>query len=226
MVYLCCMQLNSVIFDMDGLLIDSEPYWAEAGAETLAQYDIKLTDEQYHTSVGLRTREWVEWWFAGFDIDSRFTPDAERTVIARAIEKIRDKAEPMQGVPYILEFFKKKQFNIGLASSSPLALIDVVIEKLGIAGYVQAVTSAEHLPQGKPHPSVYLQCAEKMNVLPMQCVCFEDSFNGLIAAKAARMKCVAIPDKMFKDQLRWNAADLVLPHLEAFGDQELQLLNK
>ncbi len=209
---------------MDGLLIDSEPFWEEAGAETLAQYDIKLTPEQYHTSTGLRTREWVEWWFNGFDIDSQFTPDAERMVISRAIDKIRNHAQPMPGVPYILDFFKKKNFRIGLASSSPLAMIDVVVEKLGIADYVEAITSAEHMPKGKPHPMVYLECAEKMNVLPMQCLCFEDSFNGLIAAKAARMKCVAIPDKNFRDQLRWNAADLVLPNLEAFGERELAML--
>jgi mannitol-1-/sugar-/sorbitol-6-/2-deoxyglucose-6-phosphatase len=218
------MQLKAVIFDMDGLLINSEPFWEEAGAETLAQYDIALTEEQYHTSTGLRTREWIEWWFRGFNIDTRFTEDAERTVIARAIDKIRANAEPMPGVAYILDFFRKRNFNIGLASSSPMALIDVVVEKLGIAGYVEAITSAELLPQGKPHPQVYLQCAAKMNVSPMQCVCFEDSFNGLIAAKAARMKCVVIPDNRFIDQPRWNAADLILTNLSDFGAEELSQL--
>ena len=218
------MLLNTVIFDMDGLLIDSEPYWAEAGSEVLARYNIALTEEQYHTSTGLRTREWIEWWFGIFEIDSRLTEDAERTIIGLAIEKIRDKASPMAGVEHILRFFREQKFKIGLASSSPLVLIDVVIEKLGLTDLVEAKTSAEFLPKGKPHPQVYLECAEMMKVYPMQCLCFEDSFNGLIAAKAARMKCVVIPDQRFSSQLRWNAADLVLSSLEQFGEKELRLL--
>ncbi|HTF31007.1 MAG TPA: hexitol phosphatase HxpB [Flavitalea sp.] len=211
------MQITTVIFDMDGLLIDSEPFWAEAGSETLAKYDIRLTTEQYHTSTGLRTREWIEWWFGNFNIDSSYVQDAEETIIAAAINKIRDNAESMQGVEYIFDFFKNHGFKIGLASSSPMALIDVVVEKLGIADFLDAKTSAELLPNGKPHPQVFLDCAALMDVLPMECVCFEDSFNGLIAAKAARMKCVVIPEHKFSGELRWNAADLILKSLNDFG---------
>ncbi|RYY13143.1 MAG: hexitol phosphatase HxpB [Chitinophagaceae bacterium] len=218
------MQLKTVIFDMDGLLIDSEPFWAEAGSETLARYDIRLSEEQYHTSTGLRTREWIEWWFTAFNIDLKYTEAAEQTIVATAIDKIRDNANPMPGVNFILDFFRSRGFKIGLASSSPLALIDVVIEKLDITAYIDAKTSAEYLPKGKPHPQVYLNCAAKLNVQPMECLCFEDSFNGLIAAKAARMKCVAIPDKHFASQLRWNAADLVLGSLDQFDDKKLALL--
>ncbi|RYF93926.1 MAG: hexitol phosphatase HxpB, partial [Chitinophagaceae bacterium] len=212
----------TVIFDMDGLLIDSEPYWAEAGSETLARYDIRLTEEQYHTSTGLRTREWIEWWFGNFNIDLKYALEAENTIVAAAIDKIRSNANPMPGAGYIFEFFKKQNYRIGLASSSPMALIDVVVEKLGIGNYIEVKTSAEMLPKGKPHPEVYLQCAAKLDVLPMQCVCFEDSFNGLIAAKAARMKCVAIPDKHFATELRWNAADVVLTSLNQFDEELLR----
>ena len=218
------MALSTVIFDMDGLLIDSEPFWEEAGAETLKQYDIQLTREQYQDTTGLRTREWIDWWFGYFNIDKQFSADAERTIIAKAIEKIRDHAEPLPGVEYIFRFFREQHFQIGLATSSPVALIDVVAEKLKITGFLNAISSAELLPNGKPHPQVYLHCAEKMNVRPVDCICFEDSFNGMIAAKAARMKCVVIPSKDNYDAMRWNAADLKIPGLEHFTIEELTLL--
>lgn len=215
------MQLTTVILDMDGLLIDSEPYWAEAGSETLASYDIRLTEEQYHTSTGLRTAEWIDWWFGNFNIDKRHAAQAEKTIIAAAIEKIRDYAAPMDGIEYIFDFFRKQNYHIGLASSSPMALIDTVIDKLQIGKYIEAKTSAESLPNGKPHPQVYIDCARMLNVQPMECVCFEDSFNGMIAAKAARMKCVAIPDPRFFRQLRWQAADLVIGKLTEFSHEQL-----
>lgn len=218
------MALTTVIFDMDGLLIDSEPFWEEAGSETLEQYKIQLNPEQYRSTVGLRTREWIDWWFGYFEIDRRFSEDAERTIIAKAIEKIHASALPMPGVPEIFHLFKQQGFKIGLATSSPLALVDVVAAKLGISDFLDAISSAELLPNGKPHPQVYLQCAEQLNSRPVDCLCFEDSFYGMIAAKAARMKCVVIPAPAHYSLSRWDAADLKLSSLEQFTINELNLL--
>src|SRR5580765_8311970 len=126
------MILNTVIFDMDGLLIDSEPYWQEASVETLAQFDVLLTMEQYHFTTGLRTKEWLEYWFNHFRIDMRYANDTGEKIVEKAIEKIKNKGQIMPGVDYILSFFKDKKFKIGIATSSPPALIEVVVEKLGI----------------------------------------------------------------------------------------------
>lgn len=210
------MQYKAAIFDMDGLLIDSEPLWREAGRETLAAYDKILTDEQYHTSTGLRTEEWVEHWFQYFDIDMQHAPDAVTTIIQKAIEKIRDYGQPLPGVEKVISLFREKHFKLGLATSSPLSLADVVLQKLGLQNTFDAVTSAEYLPYGKPHPLVYLNCAETLGVSPTQCIAFEDSFNGMIAAKAARMKCVVVPAKEDFDLLKWEAADLKIKSLEDF----------
>ena len=87
------------------------------------------------------------------------------------------------------------------------------------------MTSAQFLEFGKPHPEVYLACAAELQSLPVRCICFEDSFNGMIAAKAARMKCVVVPDQQMRRQSRWNAADLQLDSLLHFGDNELKLFH-
>jgi mannitol-1-/sugar-/sorbitol-6-/2-deoxyglucose-6-phosphatase len=219
------MLLNTVIFDMDGLLINSEPYWQEAGIETLLRFDVALTLEQYHLTTGLRTKEWIEYWFSYFNIDMRFAKEAEAAIVKKAIEKIKAKGQAMPGVDYILSFFKDRQFTIGLATSSPHSLIEVVVEKLGIHHFFDIYSSAETLLYSKPHPQVYLQCAEQLEVSPLECLCFEDSFNGMISVKAARMKCVIIPASDLYAQPKWSAADLKLGSLDEFNEEALKSLS-
>ncbi|MBS1933036.1 MAG: hexitol phosphatase HxpB [Bacteroidetes bacterium] len=213
------MQINTVIFDMDGLLIDSEPYWQEAGIETLQQFDVALTLEQYHYTTGLRTKEWIDYWFHYFNLDKRFAKKAEEDIVDKAIEKIAAHAQPMPGVDYIFDFFREKKFKIGLATSSPVALINVVAEKLGIGKYLNGYSSAELLPFSKPHPEVYLNCAQILQSSQLECICFEDSFNGMISVKAARMKCVVIPAIDQYELPKWGAADVKIRSLAEFGGE-------
>ena len=132
----------------------------------------------------------------------------------------------MPGLNYIFDFFSTRNFKIGLASSSPLELIGLVMRIAGIEKHVQAVSSAETLTYGKPHPEVYLNCAEQLGSNPLNCICFEDSFNGMISAKAARMKCVLVPHHSQLKEERWSAADLKLSSLQNFGELHLGLLNR
>jgi len=141
---------------MDGLLIDSEPLWEEAGSETLKEFGKVLTPKQYSSSTGLRTEEWISHWFRFFDISMQHVTAATNTIIQKAIDKIAAKAEPMAGVDYILHFFRENNFQIALASSSPMELIDVVVDKLNIRSQFHVLTSAQHLAFGKPHPEVFL----------------------------------------------------------------------
>jgi HAD superfamily hydrolase (TIGR01509 family) len=223
--YICAMQLETVIFDIDGLLVDSEPLWNEAAAETFLHYEVKLTDEQYQTTTGLRTKEFLQWWLTYFKIAETELPIAEKKIIRLVLEKIAQKATIMPGVPYIFDFFARRDFKIGLATSSPPALIELVMDMAGIRSYVQAATSAEDLLLGKPHPQVYLNCAAALETKPVNCVCFEDSFNGMIAAKSARMKCVVVPHGSQIKNERWGAADLKLSSLQNFGELHFNMLN-
>ncbi len=219
------MPLNTVIFDIDGLLINSEPLWHEAATEVFKQYGVTMNNAQYATTVGLRTKEFVHGWFSHFNIPMSETANAESRIVSLVLQKIEQKATILPGVAHIFDFFTKKAFKIGLATSSPPALIDLVVHMTGIGPYLTATSSAEDLPYGKPHPQVYLDCAHKMQSSPLACICFEDSFNGLIAAKAARMKCVVIPDNAVSKQERWGAADLKLSSLQNFGALHFDMLN-
>lgn len=218
------MRYNSVIFDMDGLLIDSEPLWQEAGQEVLSLYNIQLTDEQYHSSTGLRTPEWIDYWFSYHQIDKLKAPGAIEHIEEAALQKIRESGRIMPGVEYIIDFFTQRNFHLGIASSSPMRLINVVVDKLNIRSYLHAITSAESLAYGKPHPQVFINCAEELSVPPHQCIVFEDSFNGLIAAKAAKMKCVVVPHHAVYNSPRWSAADLIINSLTNFDEKIMKEL--
>ncbi len=219
------MELKAAIFDIDGLLIDSEPLWNEAAAEVFSQYGVNLSEEQYKTTTGLRTKEFVQWWFSYFRIDPGEQAGAEKKIVASVLEKIENKGRIMPGVAHIFDFFTRKNCKLGLATSSPPALIDLVVGMTGIGPYLQATSSAEDLPYGKPHPQVYLNCAALLATDPVACICFEDSFNGLLAVKSARMKCVVVPHASQAREERWGAADLKLSSLQNFGELHFNMLN-
>ena len=212
------MELNTVIFDMDGLLIDSEPLWNEAASEIFNTYGVRLSEQQYATTTGLRTREFLVFWFNYFKIPVEHIHDAEIKIIDKVIELVKQKGRPLPGVSHIFNFFTERNFRIGLATSSPPRLIDVVIDLLGIRDRLQAIASANDLMYGKPHPEVYLHCAGQLSVLPAQCICFEDSYNGMIAVKAARMKCVMVPSSKESNRPVWEAADLKISTLQNFNE--------
>jgi sugar-phosphatase len=123
----------------------------------------------------------------------------------------------MPGLIEIIEWLSAKKIPMALASSSPMQLINGLMKHYGIFNVFQVICSAEHEEQGKPHPAVFLTTSRKLALLPEELLVFEDSFNGVIAAKAARMKCVAIPAKEHYNQTRFTAADLVLPSLSVFA---------
>lgn len=222
--YIWGMKLNTVIFDMDGLLIDSEPLWKRAAEELFEGMGIRLTPQDYAKTTGLRTKEFLQHWFIHFSIGSTRLDEAETRIVNRVVDLVKEYGRPMPGVHHIFSFFKTQDFNIGLATSSGPALIEVVIELLGIKSELKAISSAEGLAYGKPHPEVYLNCAGKLGVQPRQCICFEDSYNGMIAAKAAGMKCVVVPEASNQQKPVWEAADLKIPSLENFSSTHLKNL--
>ena len=210
------MKTQAVIFDMDGLLIDSEPLWQEAGAEALATYVIVLKHEDYIKTTGLRTPEWIDYWFRHFNITETNTAGVIRRIEDNALGKILQRGTMMPGVQEIITFLHEKKIDLAIASSSPYRMIEAVIGKLNIGAYLKNYTSAESLAYGKPHPQVFIECANVLQANPTQCLVFEDSFNGMIAAKAAKMRCVVVPGTAAYHESRWDAADAKMRQLGDF----------
>ncbi|MEI7733920.1 MAG: hexitol phosphatase HxpB [Ferruginibacter sp.] len=218
------MQLNTVIFDMDGLLIDSEPLWNEAAAAIFSNYGIQLTPAQYATTTGLRTREFVQWWFSHFSINSYNAEKVDKEIVNMVIALVKQKGKPLPGISHIFNFFIDRNFKIGLASSSPMELINVVVDLLDIRTHIKYISSASDLEHAKPHPEVYLNAAKNLLSAPSECICFEDSFYGMIAVKSAAMKCVVVPGHADAKNPKWGAADLKISSLQNFNELLLQTL--
>ena len=218
------MKITTAIFDMDGLLIDSEPLWYESALESMNKFGVQINQEEYYQTTGLRTKEFLQHWFSVFNIDHIHISETEVDITQRVIEKVNANGVSMDGAVEAIELVQQMGLKIGLASSSPLSLIEAVLEKINLKDFFTARTSAEYLPFGKPNPQVFIDCANALKSRPIECICFEDSFNGLIAAKAARMKCILVPHPEQFSENKWNIADLKLSSLLALNQDSLKKL--
>ena len=202
------MKYDGVLFDMDGILIDSEPFWRQAEVEVFATVGVELTLDECAETMGLRIDEVV----------ALRAPEADRTKTALAIvdrveELVRAQGKPLLGAQESLEKIAELGLPCGLATSSSIRLLEATLETLGFRSFFEIVHSAEVETYGKPHPSVYIHAAEKLGVEPSRCFAIEDSVNGVIAAKAAKMMTIAIPEHEYRADKRFNVADLQLGSL-------------
>lgn len=212
-------KIKAVIFDMDGVLIDSEPLWKIAMENTFSKVGCNLTRKDFQKTVGLRIDEVIRYWHQQVGWDNYTQEEVEQLIIHELIELIKSKPEPLEGVIETLQFLFDKGVKVGLATSSYTILIHTVLHELDIVQYFQVTHSAEHEVYGKPHPAVYLSVAERLNVEPQACLVIEDSLNGIISGKAARMQVVCIPEKSHHPEPKLMLAD------ETYSNM-LLLLNK
>jgi len=209
-------KIEAVIFDMDGVLIDSEPLWKIAEVQAFAKVGLNLTYTDCEETVGLRIDQVVALWYEKVKWTNRTVKEVEDDIVDILIREIKEQGAALNGVEEALKQVKSSGLKIGLATSSYQRIINAVVDKLGIAHYFDVMHSAEYEVLGKPHPAVFLTCAQKLGVDPTNCLVIEDSFNGIIAAKAARMKVIAIPEKSHQNDARLVIADMKLESLTAF----------
>lgn len=207
---------EAVIFDMDGVLIDSEPLWKIAMEQTFREVGSTLTKQDFQQTVGLRLDEVIHYWYKHEAWQGVGPKEVENRIVHRMVDLIQANGEPLPGVVETLHFLNSLNIKIGLATSSYAILIETVLEVLNLKNSFHVTHSAEHESYGKPHPAVYLHVANQLNVSPLSCLVIEDSLNGIISGKAARMKVVCIPEKSHHPEPKLNLADYHFDSMQAF----------
>jgi beta-phosphoglucomutase-like phosphatase (HAD superfamily) len=185
-------KFKACVFDMDGVLIDTEPVWRQVELDVFARVGVQLTDEQLRDTWGMRIEEVVDHWYQERPWNGIRPHAVQREIVREMVEHVRQHGEPMEGALDAVNVARSIGFRIAIASSSSRELIDAVVERLGIGSLIDAVCTADDEERGKPDPGVYLSAAQALDVVPSQCVAIEDSPVGVAAAVAAGMRCIGV----------------------------------
>jgi HAD superfamily hydrolase (TIGR01509 family) len=204
--------IKAVIFDMDGVMIDSEPLWEKTERKLLARRGIDYSPEYRDQIVGLNQNDSGTLLIDTFKLEETVS-DIINERVDILTEIYEEELELVPQLVPLLEDLRMENYPLAVASSSPLRVVDFVLEMFSLHEYFLEVVSGDCAENGKPHPDIYLQTAERLGVKPEDCIAIEDSINGVKSAKAAGMFCIAIPDKRLSPD-KFNEADMIMDSLE------------
>ncbi len=204
--------MRATLFDMDGLLIDSEVLWHRAEVEIFVSLGVPISEDEDRKTKGMFVAEVVSYWYQHYPWRGASTDE----VVARLLDRVGDLVESrgrlLPGAIRALDLAAERG-PVALASSTPYALIERCLAHFDLGTRFASVNSAETEPFGKPHPGVFLSSAANLKVPPTSCLVFEDSSAGVLAAKAGRMSVVAVPTPLDRGLPAFGLADLVLESL-------------
>ena len=217
---------QAIIFDMDGLLVDSEPIWQEVAIEVFQSVKVPLTVEICQEATGLGTTEFVKYIAARFSWNHKSHDQIGEEILDLAHERIGASACAMPGAMELVRFFYEYKIPLAVASASPMNIIEIVLDRLGLRPYFTLWHSALLEAHNKPFPDVYLGAARRLGVDPTTCLAFEDSGNGLRSALAAGLLTVSVPAPYEYHDAKFDQATLKIPSLRDFDQNIFDTLLK
>ena len=209
--------IEAIVFDMDGVLVDTEHLWDEVREELTDEWGGRYTPEAQQAMMGMSSREWSR--YLHETVGLREPPEViNAEVVRRMLARYETGMPVVPGAVETVDRLATAGFRLALASSSTRELIDAVLRELGLAALFEVTVSSEEVARGKPAPDVYLEAARRLGVPPARCAAVEDSASGIRAAHAAGMRVIAYPNRHYPpadDVL--SLADTVVPRLVEIG---------
>jgi beta-phosphoglucomutase-like phosphatase (HAD superfamily) len=205
--------IEAVLFDLDGVIVDSEPWWHAVRVEWAAARGLTWTEDDNRACMGRNSRDWARIMQERLRLDLTI-PQIERVIMDALVEKYAH--EPAPRVPGAVEAVARiaASFPSAIASSAHPAVIRAALRSVGLAECFRVIVSADDVPAGKPAPDVYLEAARRLGVPPERCLVVEDSLNGVLAGRAAGMTVVLVPNPSFlPGEGTAEAADFVIARL-------------
>jgi mannitol-1-/sugar-/sorbitol-6-/2-deoxyglucose-6-phosphatase len=212
---------SASIFDMDGLLLDSEVLWHEAEIEILGALGVPLSADGCRTTKGMFVNEVTRHWFELYPWAGPTPDEVAVTVVDRVIELVLTRGTLKPGAEHAIDLCAGRGLPLAVASSSEYRLIDAALLHFGLRSRFAVIHSAEEEQYGKPHPAVFLTAAARLAAVPKQCLVWEDAPAGVLAAKAASMACIAVPEAGQGHHPAFGLADLVVDSLLEVDDGAL-----
>jgi HAD superfamily hydrolase (TIGR01509 family) len=217
--------IDAVIFDLDGVLLDSESAWLDAKRAVVDEWGGRWKEEASRAMLGMSAPEWSVYMRDELAVD-RAPEEIDAEVVKRLLEVYRERMPLLPGAVEAVERLAAR-WPLGLASSSNLEVIEVVMEAGGFARHFDTWVSSEEVARGKPAPDVFLEAARRMDADPTACAAIEDSHNGILAAHAAGMAVVALPNHEFPPGEEALAkADHVLDSLDGLTVEAISGLSR
>jgi HAD superfamily hydrolase (TIGR01509 family) len=207
------VSIAATLFDMDGLLIDSEILWHQAEVEIFGSLGVPLFESSSRSTKGVFVNEVVEYWFARYPWSEPSNDEVVDQLLERVGSLVESEGRLLPGAIRAIDL-TSEHGPVALASSTPLALINRCLDHFGLTDRFVSIHSAEFEPYGKPHPGVFLTAAASLGIEPSRCLVIEDSSAGVIAARAASMSVLAVPSREDRAEVEFLLADLVLESLE------------